>query len=326
MPVTDIITDENNLSLTIIADFPHPVARVWQAYTDPRQLERFWGPPTYAATFTEWDHRVGGRALYHMTGPRGEKSYARWDFLEIEPERSFAVADFFADETGTPTPGMPTMRMDFVFEPTAEGTRLTAGSAFDSREALRTVLQMGVVEGTSLAMGQIDGVLAGVRERYAGRGAEEEILTDTLVRITRAIDAPAAVVWRAQNDPELIPQWMLGPDGWSMTACETPAGVGQPYRFAWAPDPGVEGEPFGFEGELLLSREPVRAVTTERMAGTGGPTTVNDLTLFEEDGATLITTVIEYPDAATRDMILGTGMVQGMEASYVRLERLLAGR
>lgn len=325
MPVTDIIADQNSLALTVVADFTHPVARVWQAYSDPRRLERFWGPPTYPAAFTEWDHRTGGHALYHMTGRRGEKSYGRWDFLTIDPEHGFSVTDSFTDETGTPTPGMPAMRADFALEPTAEGTRLTVTSAFDSPGALQTVLQMGVVEGTRLAMDQIDGVLAGIRERFAGRGTEVEILSETLIRITRAIDAPAAAVWWVQNDSDLIPQWMLGPDGWSMTACETPTAVGQPYRFAWAPDAGVAGEPFGFEGELLLCEEPVRVVTTERMAKTDGPVTVNDLTLVEEDGATLVTTVIEYPDSATRDMILGTGMAEGMEASYARMERLLSG-
>lgn len=326
MPVTDVITDEKNLTLTVIADFAHPVSRVWRAYTDPRQLEQFWGPPTYPATFTEWDHRVGGRALYAMTGPSGEKSYGRWDFLEIDPEHSFTVDDRFADENGEPAAGMPAMRMRLAFEPSGEGTRMTSTSTFTSLEALQTVLEMGVVEGTRLAMGQIDAVLAGLREWFAGKGTRLEVLTDTLVRITRVIEAPRTVVWRAQSDPQLITQWMLGPDGWSMTACDAPAEVGGTYRFAWAPDPGVEGEPFGFDGEVLLLAEPVRAVITERMSGTDGPTTTNDLTLTEEDGLTLITTLITYPDAATRDMILGTGMVDGMEMSYARLEGLLLTR
>ncbi|MDN6625266.1 MAG: SRPBCC domain-containing protein [Acidipropionibacterium jensenii] len=324
MPVTDIVADETNLTLTVTADFPHPVHRVWQAYADPRQLERFWGPPTYPATFTEWDHRVGGRALYHMTGPRGDRSYARWDFLEIDPERRFEVTDSFADEHGTPVPGMPAMRMTFVFEPTEEGTRMTCTSVLGSLEGLRKVIEMGVIEGTRLAMGQIDAVLAGLPQWFRGQGTRLELLTDTLVRITRAVDVPRGLVWRAHNDPELMTQWMLGPDGWSMTTCQVATEVGQGYRFGWTPGPGVEGQPFGFEGELLLSDEPLRAVTSERMTGTDGPTTVNDLTLAEEDGVTVITTLIEYPDAVTRDMILGTGMVDGMEACYARMETLLA--
>ena len=82
----------------------------------------------------------------------------------------------------------------------------------------------------------------------------------------------------------------------------------------------TEGEPFGFEGEVLLVDAPRRAVTTERMQGTDGPETLNDLNLYEEDGATMVTLLIEYPDKETRDMILATGMAEGMEASYARLE------
>ena len=53
----------------------------------------------------------------------------------------------------------------------------------------------------------------------------------------------------------------------------------------------------------------------------GMPTeTLNDLNLYEENGATLITLLIEYPDKETRDMILATGMADGMESSYARLE------
>ncbi len=79
-------------------------------------------------------------------------------------------------------------------------------------------------------------------------------------------------------------------------------------------------EPFGFEGEVLLIDAPRRAVTTERMQGM--PTqTLNDLNLYEEDGATLVTVLIEYPDKETRDMILATGMADGMEESFARLER-----
>lgn len=74
----------------------------------------------------------------------------------------------------------------------------------------------------------------------------------------------------------------------------------------------------------MLSEPTRRAVTTERMIGTDGPTTLNDLQLYEEAGATLLTLLIEYPDAQTRDMILATGMTDGMETSYQRLEDILA--
>ena len=109
-----------------------------------------------------------------------------------------------------------------------------------------------------------------------------------------------------------------------MTVCEVDPAVGGKYRYQWAPIEGTEGEPFGFDGETVLSEAPRRAVTTEHMTGTDYPSTLNDLSLYEEDGVTLITLLIEYPDKETRDIVLGTGMTEGMEASYARLEGVLA--
>ncbi|MGN8026184.1 SRPBCC family protein [Microbacterium sp. 22242] len=320
MPVTDVITDPENLTLTIVADFAAPMERVWAAYSDPRQLERFWGPPGWPATFTAFDHTVGGFAQYHLDGPRGEKSSGRWEFTRIEAPTLFEVLDSFVDDDGQPMEGFPAMRMKLEFSPTAEGTRMTGVSHFDTVEALEQVVAMGVIEGTKMAMSQLDTVLQDLRDYAQGKGTRLELLDDTHVRITRLVEGPRELVWRAHNDPELIRQWMLGPDGWEMTECEVPTAVGDTYRNSWAPVGDTVGQPFGFEGEALLIDAPRRAVTTERMQGADGPTTLNDLNLYEEDGATLVTVLIEYPDLATRDMILATGMVDGMEASYRRLE------
>ncbi|WP_061016648.1 SRPBCC family protein [Microbacterium sp. CCH5-D1] len=322
MPVTDVITDADNLTMTVVADFAAPIERVWSAYSDPRQLERFWGPPGWPATFTAWDHTVGGRAQYSMNGPRGEKSSGSWEFISIDAPNAFEVIDSFVDENGTPLDGFPAQRITFAFESTADGTRMTTTSHFDSVDALEQVVEMGQVEGIKMAMAQLDTVLQDLRDYAQGKGTRLELLDDTHVRITRLVDGPRELVWRAHFEPELIRKWMLGPDGWEMTECVAATEVGQSYRNSWAPVGDTEGQPFGFEGEALLIDAPRRAVTTERMQGL--PTeTLNDLNLYEEDGATLVTLLIEYPDKETRDMILATGMVDGMESSFARLEREL---
>jgi len=322
MPVTDVITDAENLTMTVVADLAAPVERVWDAYSDPRQLERFWGPPGWPATFTHWDHTVGGKANYTMDGPRGEKASGTWEFLNIDGPNGFEVLDAFADEDGTPNPDLPSMRMTFTFTPTAEGTRMVNTSYFASAEALEQVVAMGAVEGTTLAMSQLDAVLQDLRDYAQGKGTRVELLDDTHVRITRLVEGPRELVWRAHNEPELMKQWLLGPDGWVMTECTVATEVGQSYVTSWAPVGDTEGEPFGFEGEALLIDAPKRSVQTERMIGMPVET-LNDLNLYEEDGATLITLYIEYPDKETRDMILATGMADGMETSYARLEREL---
>lgn len=319
MPVTDIITDPEKLTMTVIADFAAPVERLWGAFTEPRQLERFWGPPGWPATFTAFDFEPGGKAEYAMRGPRGEKSAGAWEFLSIDAPRAFEVLDAFVDDDGKPLDGFPAMRMTFTFEPTAEGSRMVNTSYFDSAEALEQIVAMGAVEGTRMAMAQLDAVLQDLRDYAQGKGTRVELLDDTHVRITRLVEGPRELVWRAHMEPDLIRQWMLGPDGWEMTECVVGTAPGDTYRNSWAPVGDTEGEPFGFEGEVLLVDAPRRAVTTERMQGMPVET-LNDLNLYEEDGATLVTVLIEYPDKETRDMILATGMADGMEASFARLE------
>lgn len=326
MPVTSINTDPENLTMTVTAEFNAPVERLWAAFTDPRQLERFWGPPGWPATFTEFDFAAGGRAQYRMNGPRGDQPAGSWEFLQIDSPKGFEVIDSFVDGEGKPLEGMPAMRMTFAFEATADGSRMVNTSYFDSADALDQVVQMGAVEGTRMAMDQLDSVLQDLREYAEGKGTRVELLDDTHVRITRLVNGPRELVWRAYNEPELVRQWLRGPDGWEVTECVVATAPGEQHRTSWAPVGDTEGQPFGFEGEALLVDAPRRAVSTERMQGMEAPETLNDMNLYEEDGATLITLLIEYPDQATRDMILDTGMADGMEASYARLEReVLAG-
>lgn len=324
MPVTDVTTDPEALTMTLTAEFDAPVERLWGAFTDPRQLERFWGPPGWPATFPTFEFVVGGKAVYFMTSPQGEKSYGSWEFLEIDAPRGFTVLDNFANEDGAPLEGMPVMRVVFTFEPTANGSRMVSVSHFASADALQQVVEFGAVEGSTMAINQLDRVLAGLRAYAAGKGTQTEILDDTHVRITRLIEGPIDLVWRAHQEPELLRQWMLGPEGWRMTVCEVDPSVGGRYRYEWEPLEGVEGERFGFDGETVLVDAPRRAVTTEHMTGTDHPSTLNDLSLEEEDGATLVTLLIAYPDEDTRGMVLATGMTEGMEASYARLEGVLA--
>ncbi|MFT3797962.1 SRPBCC family protein [Microbacterium sp.] len=315
MPVTSVTTDPEALTMTLVADFPVPVERLWKAFADPRQLERFWGPPGYPATFDTYDLRPGGVCHYWMTSPQGERFHARWDVVEVEEPHRIVVRDSFADAQGEVDTSIPTGRMSLIFEGTPEGSRFTAVSESPTAEALEQVLAMGQAEGMRMAIDQLDTVLQELRAYAQGKGTRTEILDDTYVRITRLIDGPRNLVWRAHHEPELLKKWLLGPDGWQLVECE----VGDASRYVWQRGDD-ETTRFGFEGETLVSEPPHRAVTTERMIGGEGPGTLNDLQLYEEDGATLLTILIEYPSVELRDTILATGMTDGMEASYARLE------
>jgi len=321
MPVTSVEKDLDQLTITIVADFATTVARLWDAYTDPRQIERFWGPPTYPAVFLRHDAAVGGRSIYKMTGPQGDEHYGCWDWTAVDAPVSFEVADRFANEKGEPNTDLPTTTVVFEFEPTDGGARLTTTSRFGSLEQLEQLLEMGMLEGTKEAMSQIDTVLADLAAFATDRPTEAQILSDTQVRVARVIRGTVDQVWRAYNDADLMKRWLLGPDGWTMPVCEIATNVGDSYRYVWEPEGGGEG--FGFTGELLESEAPYRAVTTEAMIGTDYPATLNELTLTPVGGATLMSLVITYANAEMRDAVLATGMTDGMETSYARLEGLL---
>jgi uncharacterized protein YndB with AHSA1/START domain len=160
MPIVDIRKDPAALTMTVTAQFAAPVARVWAAYADPRQLERFWGPPQWPATFERHDFVVGGRSEYVMTGPNGETSRGYWEFLSIDEPRAFEVRDGFLGPDRQPASDMPTMVIRFSFEPHGGGTRMVTKTTFPSLEALERLLAMGMEEGMKAAMAQIDAVLA----------------------------------------------------------------------------------------------------------------------------------------------------------------------
>lgn len=321
MPITEVISNTDALTLTIIAEYPVPVTRLWDAYVDPRQLERFWGPQEWPATFTRHDMVVGGESHYYMTGPDGAKSAGKFRILSMEPYRFFEARDVFTDEQGNENTAMPSMRMRFDFEATDTGSRFTSTTWFTSVESMEQLVQMGMVEGTKSAMSQIDAVLTDLRTFAADLPANAQLLSDTTVRVSRIIRGTPEQVWRAHHEPQLMQQWLLGPDGWTMPVCEVATAVGDRYRYEWAAADGSQR--FGFEGELLETVAPTRAVTTEQMIGTDGPATRNELTLTPVQGGTLLSLLITYPSRELRDMILGTGMTTGMEASYARLEQLL---
>ena len=160
MPVISSTKSPEDLTLTITAEFAADTARVWQLWSDPRQLERWWGPPTWPATFTQHDFVVGGKAGYFMTGPAGEKSSGWWRFLAIEKPSRLEFEDGFADEKGEPDTSMGPAEIVVRIEDAAERSRMTIVSRFPTVEVMEQMIDMGMEEGMKLALGQADAILA----------------------------------------------------------------------------------------------------------------------------------------------------------------------
>lgn len=144
---------------------------------------------------------------------------------------------------------------------------------------------------------------------------------DTHVVITRRFAAPPESVYRAHTEPELIRKWMLGPDGWTMPVCINDPRPGGAFRYEWADG---NGNGFYVTGEFLELVPFSRIAHVERMH-LPDPTPDNHIvSTFERDKTgTLMTMRMTLPDAATRAIMLKSGMEYGMEASFTRLEAML---
>jgi uncharacterized protein YndB with AHSA1/START domain len=139
--------------------------------------------------------------------------------------------------------------------------------------------------------------------------------TDRKILITRVLDAPRSLVFDAYTKPEHLPQWMLGPEGWTMPVCEIDLRPGGTWHFVWRRSNGTEMEMQGIYQEV---KPPERLVSTESWGG-DWPETVNTVILTEENGKTTLTCSVLYPTKEARDAVLQTDMKEGVALSYNRL-------
>jgi uncharacterized protein YndB with AHSA1/START domain len=160
MTVTAIRKDPAARTMTLDAEFDASAERVWQLWADPRQLERWWGPPTYPATMDSHDLRPGGRVEYHMTGPEGDQPKGFWEVDVVEPPHRLVFRDGFANDDWTPNSDFPMTVATVTIQEVGEGrTRMSISSEFPSVEAMEQLAAMGMEEGLKQAVGQVDAIL-----------------------------------------------------------------------------------------------------------------------------------------------------------------------
>lgn len=160
MAVTDVTKDFDALTLTITSEFDAGIARVWELWGDPRKLERWWGPPTYRTTFT--DYRLAARSIvrYCMTSPEGSPHHGWWRLLSVDAPSRLVFEDGFADENGHPNPELPVTRnVVTLTQVSTKRTQMVIVTTFASREALEQALAMGFAEVMSGSARQMDKLL-----------------------------------------------------------------------------------------------------------------------------------------------------------------------
>jgi uncharacterized protein YndB with AHSA1/START domain len=143
--------------------------------------------------------------------------------------------------------------------------------------------------------------------------------SDREVAMTRVFDAPRRLVFEAWTNPQHVPHWMLGPEGWTMPVCEIDLRPGGEWHFVWRRANGTEMD---MRGQYREVAPPERLVSTEAW-GAEWPETLNTLTLIEQDGRTTMTQTVLYPSREARDAALKTGMQDGAAVSFDRLAEYL---
>jgi uncharacterized protein YndB with AHSA1/START domain len=151
-------TNADDLSMTLVAEFAAAPERLWKLWEDPRQLERWYGPQPYPATFTRYEFEPGGQCRYTMTGPENFLHYGWWRIDALDAPRRIEFVNGLAGTDGEPVPGLEPVAGVVTFEPIATGTRMTVRCQFADAGAMDE-LAMGMQEGMSVAIGQIDALL-----------------------------------------------------------------------------------------------------------------------------------------------------------------------
>jgi uncharacterized protein YndB with AHSA1/START domain len=158
--------------------------------------------------------------------------------------------------------------------------------------------------------------------------AKTEVIlpSDHEVKVVRKFNAPSALVYKAYTTPELMQRWLLGPPGWTMPVCEMDVRVGGQFRWRWR---NIEnGQEFGFHGEFRVLEPGRRIVHTEyydpgSVGGDMGDGSLITVELTEQNGVTTMSTLMDFYTKEARDAAMSTGMTDGMEITYQRLEEML---
>lgn len=144
--------------------------------------------------------------------------------------------------------------------------------------------------------------------------------TDNQVVVTRVVRAPGKLAFEVFTSSKHLPNWMTGPEGWTMPICEVDLRPGGTWHYVFRKSDGTEMD---MRGSFREVKPPERVVSTEQW-GPEWPETINTVEFSERDGLTTMTMTITYPSREARDAALQTGMKDGMETSYARMDRYIA--
>lgn len=158
--VFNFIVRKEERAITVERSFSAPIDPVWAAWTEADILCKWWAPKPYACVIKSLDFRAGGRWLYYMQGPAGDRHWCFFDYTEVRPKTFFSGSDAFCDEHGMANGTKPKVRWEAHFKESDGTTLVRIQLHFDSAQDLEQIIQMGFKEGFTMGLDQLDELLA----------------------------------------------------------------------------------------------------------------------------------------------------------------------
>lgn len=176
--------DKKTNSIHVERYFNAPIDLVWAAWTEAEILDRWWAPKPYQAVTKSMDFRVGGQWHYNMLGPEGDAQWCLFEYESIEKEKYFSGIDAFCDENAQKDKSKPRVKWKNEFSEEEDGTLVNIMFQFESMEDLETILQMGLQEGFTAGLDNLDQY---IKSQFYLRKKNKP---DTKARVTSYVNFP----------------------------------------------------------------------------------------------------------------------------------------
>lgn len=153
---TKVVKDFKAKSILIAREFNAELAMVWRAYTESELLEQWWAPSPWRAETKSMDFKPGGRWIYAMVSPEGEKHWACMNYISIDKHKSYQIEDVFSDENGNINASLPVSKGSVEFTAVGNKTLVEFKMIYDTEEALQKIVEMGFEQGITMCMDQLE--------------------------------------------------------------------------------------------------------------------------------------------------------------------------
>jgi uncharacterized protein YndB with AHSA1/START domain len=242
---------DRSIVTTRVFDAPRDL--VYRAWTDPKQLARWFPPEHFSAPVCELDVRPGGVLRIHMKGDddagelAGTVFPAKGVYREVVPNERLSFT-FKGEEEGPP----PTVLTTVIFEDQGPRTKVTIYQTTETVADYEELVKTGASEGMRQSLDKLAALLE-------GKGPDTTVsVTGRTLTLSRVFDAPRELVWQAYTDPTHIVKWMFAKD-WESPFAETDVRPGGRFRIGMRPaDHSEEG--FGLDGTYREVVKPERLV------------------------------------------------------------------